>query len=191
MQSRMLLRLFQYRPMLLVYAVLTWTAAFCLPIASGLISRAVFDTLEHTASLPVGLWTLIALLAVIAVLDPCLMLLWFWTHITFETTLETLVRTNMFQWIMKDAGTRGQVARIPAPGELVSHLRDDVPGFTDLVNEWYRLSGEGIFVVIALVIMLRIDPLITVLTFVPLAGIALVVHRLGSSLVGQAANSWG
>lgn len=172
--------------MLLMYAVLTWTVAFCLPIASGLVSRAVFDTLERTTSLPFGLWTLIALLAVIAVLDPCLMLLWFWTHITFESTLETLVRTNLYQWIMNDAGTRRHVARLPPPGELVSHLRDDVPGFTDLVNEWYRLSGEGIFVVIALVIMLQIDPLVTVLTFVPLAGIVLVVHRLGSSL----ATSW-
>ena len=179
---RLIVKLFRYSPGLAIGALLAWTLAFCLPIANGLVSRALFDTLTQDSTLPVGLWVLIALLVVIAILDPLLMLLWFWTHTTFETTIETLVRTNLFQWIMDDAGTAGHSARLPASGELVSHIRDDVPGFTNLVNEWYRLSGEAVFVVIALVIMLQINPLITLLTFVPLAAVVLLVHRLGGLL---------
>lgn len=178
----MLTRLFRYRPMLAVSAIVTWTLAFCLPIASGLVYKTLFDTLTRHAKLSVGLWVLIALLIIIALLDPLLMLLWFWTHTTFETTIEMLVRTNLFSWIMRDAGTRENPAQIPSPGELVSHIRDDVPGFTDLVNECYRLAGEGIFVVIAFIVMLRIDPLIAMSTFLPLAGVVLLVHRLRNSL---------
>lgn len=59
---------------------------------------------------------------------------------------------------------------------LLGHVRDDVPGFTDLVNEWYRIIGEAVFVAVALVIMLSIDPVITLVAFLPMAGVVLLTH---------------
>ncbi len=47
----------------------------------------------------------------------------------------------------------------------------------DVINEWYRLAGEALFALVALVIMLRINALITVATIVPLAIIVTVVHQ--------------
>jgi ATP-binding cassette, subfamily B, bacterial len=184
--TRLIFKLIRYAPGLALGAIATWTLTFCLPLANGLISRALFDTLSSNSTLPNELWALIAMLAVIACLDPLLMLAWFWTHTSLETTIETLVRSNLFKWIMEDAGTAGHHARLPGAGELVSHIRDDVPGFTDLVNECYRLSGEMFFFVTALVIMVQIDPVTTLLTSVPLALIAALVHRLS----GSVANRW-
>lgn len=187
MVFRMVSRLFRYRPWLACAAVVTWILAFCLPIFSGLVTQTIFDTLTGHASVSPGLGVLIIILVVVAVLDPLLMLLWFWTHTTFETTVETLVRANLFSWIINEAGAREDMMQMPSPGELVSHVRDDVPGFTDLVNELYRMGGEGVFVLVAFCIMVRIDPLATILIFLPLAAIVFLIHRLRNSL----ARYWG
>lgn len=178
MTHKLLLHLVRFRPLLGLAAVGTWTLAFCLPLATGLLTRAVFDTLTDAAPAQPSPWLFIGLLALVAVCDPLLMLVWFWTHTTFEATLETLVRTNLVRWLLNESGTERRGATLPSAGQLVNQLRDDVPGFTDLVNEWYRLSGEAVFVGIALVIMLRIDPFITLVTFLPIAGTVLLVQRL-------------
>ncbi len=182
MVVRMVSRLFRYRPWLACAAVVTWVLAFCLPIFSGLVTQTIFDGLTgHARGVP-GVWVLIVILVVVAVLDPLLMLLWFWTHTTFETTIETLARANLFSWLIHEAGAREDMAQLPSPGELVSHIRDDIPGFTDLVNELYRMSGEGVFVLVACVIMARIDLFATLLIFLPLAAIVFLIHRLRDSL---------
>jgi ATP-binding cassette subfamily B protein len=178
MTRRLLITLVRYRPWLGLAAVAAWTVAFCLPLATGLLTRAIFDDIAPGAVATHGIWTLIVLLIVLAVLEPLLLLLWFWTHRTFEATLESLVRTNLLGWLLGDADQAAETATLPPPGVLVNHLRDDVPAFTDLVNEWYRLSGEAVFVIIALAIMVRIDPVITLVTFLPLAGTMLLVQPL-------------
>ncbi|MEQ4207087.1 ABC transporter ATP-binding protein [Actinopolymorpha sp. B9G3] len=188
----MLVRLFTYRPGLMFASVLTWTLSSCLPILTGLVQQAIFEELDPSASGHLegrdlegrdlegrDLVLLFAALAVLAVSEPALGVLWYWVHTTFEGTVEALVRTNLFSWVLTTSGRRGTPA---SPVTLVGHLRDDVPGHTSLVNEWYRLSGEGAFVAIALVIMLGIDPLITVATFLPLAGVVGCTHWVRSRL---------
>jgi len=131
-------------------------------------------------------WLLVAALAVTAFAGPALSVFWIWLHMTYETTLEALVRTNLFAWVVNVSGRRG--AR-PAPVTMLGHLRDDVPEYTSLVNEWYRLSGEGMFVVVALVIMLRIDVIITLVAFCPLAAVVLATHWMRSRLPRLWANA--
>jgi ATP-binding cassette subfamily B protein len=171
--------LWTYRSGLLAWSLLLWTLGFCVPILTGLLNRAVLDKLQGTSTLSVGLWPLFGALVVLAVVQPLLLQLWLWVHLTFETTVEALVRSNLFDWILRSAGRRRER---PRPAVLVGHLRDDVPGVTDLLNEWYRLSGEALFVVIALAIMIRIDALVALLTFVPLAVVVLVTHWMRARL---------
>jgi ATP-binding cassette, subfamily B, bacterial len=172
-------KLLAYRPRLVLGSLLLWTLGFCVPLLTGLLNRSIFDTLQGHTDVPVGLWALFGALVVVAVVQPVLLQLWLWTHLTMETMLETLVRTNMFEWILGHAGRDGDR---PAPAKLVGHVRDDVPEITGELNEWYRLSGEAVFVVVGLAVMLSIDPLVTVLTFVPLALVVLLTHWLRSRL---------
>lgn len=175
----MLRRLLSYRPGLLTASVLAWTATSCLPIITGLIYQHLFDILQHHPSQHRDLWLLFGALGVLAVTGPVLMLGWFFAHLTLEATLEALVRTNLYSWLVSRSGRRGSP---PSPVTALGHLRDDVPGYTKLVNEWYRLSGEAVFVVIALIIMLRIDPLVTALTFLPLTGVMLFTYWMRARL---------
>lgn len=171
--------LLRYRAGLLVLSLVTWTVGFCLPLLTGLANQAIFDRLAGQATLPLGLWALFGVLVVIAVVRPIVLMLWFWVHVTYETTLEALVRTNLFDWLLARVGRKRPA---PPSATLVGNLRDDVPGHTDVVNEWYRLSGEAVFAVVALIVMGLIDPLVTVLTFVPLAGVVVATHWMRSRL---------
>jgi ABC-type multidrug transport system fused ATPase/permease subunit len=108
-----------------------------------------------------------------------LALLWFRTHMTYEPVLEALMRANLFGWVVAKSGRRGRRA---SPVTLLGHLRDDVPEYSGLVNEWYRLAGEALFVAVALVIMLRIDVPVTLVTFLPLACVTLFTQWLRARL---------
>lgn len=175
----MVRRLWTYRPGLAAGSLLLWTLGSCVPILTGLATQQIFDRLQGTSHLPISLWALFGALAVIAVVQPALLQIWLWTHLTFETTIETLVRTNLFEWILVHAGRREAG---DTPAKLVGLVRDDAQEVTSVLNEWYRLSGEAVFVVGALVIMARIDWLLTVVTFVPLALVVLFSHWLRSRL---------
>ncbi|GAB3423388.1 ABC transporter ATP-binding protein [Flindersiella endophytica] len=176
----MLSRLFTYRPGLLLASTLLWTAGFCMPILTGLVNQAVFDELQPDTSTGRSLGLLFAALVVVAVAEPVLMVCWQWTHVTLEAVVDALVRTNLFAWIVARSGRNARAAA--GPVTALGNLRDDVPGYTGLVNEWYRIVGEAAFVVVALVILIRIDPLVTLVTFVPLCAVVAGTHWMRSRL---------
>lgn len=182
---RLLLRLLAHRPSWLVAALVTWIGFSLVPIVLGVLTRQLFDALQDGEPLR-RLVLLFVGLGALTLFRPALATLWFWVHATFEPMVEALVRTNLVRWAIRKSGRNG---RAMAPVAMVGHVRDDVPGFTDLVNEWYRIVGEGFFVVIALVIMLSIDPLITLVAFLPLFGVVLFTHWARArlpQLVGRA-----
>jgi ABC-type multidrug transport system fused ATPase/permease subunit len=106
-------------------------------------------------------------------------MIWLYSHILWEKMMMALVRTNLFESLLERAGRSNQPGGYAiSPGDAVSRLRDDVESATDVINEWYRLSGHASFAVAALAIMWRIDPWVTLGAVLPLAGVVTVVHRL-------------
>jgi ABC-type multidrug transport system fused ATPase/permease subunit len=81
----------------------------------------------------------------------------------------------MLSWLVRGPGSR---VLPDGPGEVVNRFRDDVEELLIFLDNWLDASGQLLFALIALVIMLRIDPLITLVVFLPLAGIVAVTHTL-------------
>jgi ATP-binding cassette subfamily B protein len=52
-----------------------------------------------------------------------------------------------------------------SPGEIVSRFRDDVEELMNFIDNWLDLSGQALFSLIALGIMLRINVLVTLSSF--------------------------
>ena len=178
-------KLIRHAPATLAITLLVWIALSCLPIATGVVQQGIFDGLQFKSEIqPVVL--LFVALAALRVLQPATAVLWIWLHHTVEPRMEALVRTNLVQWVMDESG-RSKNQQMPIA--LLGHVRDDVPLFVDIVNEWYRIIGEGVFVVVAFSIMLSIDATITIVTFAPLAAVVVFTHwkraRL-PDLVGRA-----
>jgi ATP-binding cassette subfamily B protein len=168
-------RLLRYRPWLFALCFLMWMTYFNLPLAVGLIMRAFFDTLTNYASATLGVWGLIALMVGVELTRSCIYLVTLVSWNVYWVTVQTLMRKNMLSWILQGTGTH----RLPdSPGEVVSRFRDDVDELIVFLDTWTDLSAQIVYTVTAMIIMLSINPLITMLVFVPLAVIVFVTHML-------------
>ena len=156
-----------------------WTAFVAVPIATGLIIKAFFDGLSGDAPVVVGVWGLLALLLAtegtrIAMFYGSLGL---W--ITFANGSEALLRANLLDWLVRGPGTR----LLPSsPGEVISRFRDDVSEVIRFIDSWFDTAGEAVFTVIALVIMIQINPWITVVVFLPMLGIIAVTRAMSERI---------
>ncbi|MGE5156356.1 MAG: ATP-binding cassette domain-containing protein [Betaproteobacteria bacterium] len=178
----MLRRLLTYRGRVLLLTAVLWMAVFCVPLLIGLVNKAIFDRLAGHGGL--GFPALFALLVAVTLADPLTMVAWQYAHANWEPAIEALSRANFVRWALRAAGRGTRPA--PSPADLLGHMRDDLQAYTGIANEWYRLAGEGLFVVLAFIIMVRIDPLVTLVTFPPLAVVVLLAHRMR----GRIAPAW-
>ena len=88
-----------------------------------------------------------------------------------------LMRHNLLRRILQRPGA----APLPAgssPGEAISRLRDDLEHIGEFVAWTADPVGQALSVSIALVTLLRIDPVITALAFLPLVLILIFVNAM-------------
>ena len=141
--------------------------------ATGLITRAFFNTLTGDAPAGIGVAALLGLLVGSEGLRVAMFMIAIWLWIKFWNGAERLVRTNMLGWLLLGPGTH----TLPgATGEVVSRFRDDVNELLLFIDTWLDVTGHLLFAIVALTIMLTINPLITVVVFLPMVGIVAVTH---------------
>ena len=138
--------------------------------------KELFDALSGTEPAGAGVWTLLALVAAVELASEPLSLAWIYSHLCFENVLELLVRRNLFSGALS-----GGLLSVGV-GDAAARFRDDVDGAIAPINEWYRLTGEGVFTVVALVVMLRVDPVITLLALLPTGIVVVLLNRARSRL---------
>ena len=165
----------RYRPWLFAASFSAWVLVYTIPLAAGLATRAFFDALSGEAPAGIGVWALLALavgaegwriatlFGAACVWDICWLI------------MGSLLRSNLLEGIVLGPGPRS----LPdSPGEAVSRFRDDVEEFLVFIDTWLDFSGQALFTAIALAIMLSINPLITLVICLPLAGIVAVTHAM-------------
>ncbi len=178
-QTRTIWRLALYRPKLYLLNFLLWTLFYTAPLATGLIIKAFFDTLSSGAQVGANVWFLIALLIGAAAGRMVALYLGIVSWSSFWFTIEALLRANMLGWIVQGPGPR---ALQKSTGETVSTFRDDVEAVLDYMDGWLDLTGEAVFTIIALAIMVAIDPMITVVSALPLVVIVAAANLFTSRL---------
>jgi ATP-binding cassette subfamily B protein len=143
------------------------------PQIVGWITYAFFNTLSGSAPASIGVWGLIALLMVTALARVAAIFGDVWVYFSFQYTLEALLRRNLFEHILGRPGARA----VPgSPGEAVSRFRDDVNEVAHFMAESLILTGFGLFAIIAIVVMVRINARITLFVFVPLVAVVAAAH---------------
>ncbi len=155
----------RYRPGMLGISVVLWGAFHVVPVLGGLAIRALLDGLAGPVPAGYNLWTLIALYAA-SELGRYFSFVWgFRIFIDLWFTLETLVRKNLFDWVLTAPGPR---VLEESAGASITRFRDDV----NEISHWFEVLEDvlGIlaFAIAALVIMFRIQPTITLVVLVPL-----------------------
>lgn len=164
-------RLTRYRLHLYLLNCIALVSFYVLGQVPGLLLREFFDRLTNNSSATLGVWSIIALIAGVAIGREFLRLLAFgaWTHFFFG--VGDSLRKNVFSRILQRPGARA----IPrSPGEAISRFDgdvDEIPVFVIWTND---LLGFAVFAVMALVVMLHINVTITLVVFAPLTLVIVV-----------------
>ena len=163
---RLTLRLVRQRTWLFVVDCLAWGFIHALPVLLGLFMRSLFDALGNGAAAGASPWAFLALaLAVDATrLASLAGGVYGWASYWLEITLH--LRRNVLRHLLMAPGSR----RLPdSPSEAVTRFRDDVNDIGEYVENWVDFWGLAAFAVVALSIMLAVNPLMTALVCLPLS----------------------
>jgi ATP-binding cassette subfamily B protein len=149
----------------------------------GLILRAFFDYLTSDGRSGLGVAPVVGLQIGYALLAALALAAAILANTAFRYRSMSLMIRNMLARILEMPGAKplpvGEDGKAMSSGEVVSTFRDDTNELVDAMTTIEDVGGLGITAIISLVIMLRINPLVALGTFAPLAVIILVARRLG------------
>ena len=172
-------KLVRYSPLLFIPGLLTWVLFFTLPLVNGLVLRAFFDALAGQPDAGIGAWLAIALFVAFEAAHVLDFIAAVVSWQAFWLLGLTLMRRNLLAWLVEGRGHRSLPG---SPGEAVNRFRDDAIEVMWLIDTLVDVSGFLIFTGVALVIMARINLVMTLVVVVPLSGFALVTRFLGNQI---------
>jgi ATP-binding cassette subfamily B protein len=167
-------RLIRFQPWLYLALGILETLFFgVFPQMIGWVTYTFFDLLAGKPTAGLGSWALIGILVALAAGRAVAIFLDVTVYNDFRYSLAALLRGNVFQHILTRPGARA----VPeSPGEAISRFREDVDEIAGFLSESLILTGFGLFALVAVIVMMRIDVRITLFVFLPLVIIAVVVN---------------
>lgn len=175
--TRLMRRLFAYKPLLFFVNLALWATFHSLPLGFGYFAKLLFDRLEqNTFALA---WLALAGFGLVRLARFGVFAVAFRTWISLWYMLDALLRRNMLGYLLTARGAR----RLPdTPAEAVSRFRDDVESVAEYTEYAVDATGILLFALIAIVVMARIDPLVTLVVVAPLLGMVLLVRKLSPTI---------
>jgi len=169
-----LIRLARYRPGLyLLSGLLASTMFYLFPLVPGLFVRRYFDVLGGSAPAGWGIPTLLALLIVTALARVVALVSAVLAEMTVQLTASTLLRQNTLTHILRRPGARALPA---SAGEAISRFRDDVQGVVGFLTWTLDPVGQATVFIVAIIVLARIEPWITLAVVVPLLLVIAIVQ---------------
>lgn len=145
----------------------------------GLIVSAIFNLLTANKPVDRDLWTLGALLVGVAVARVTVKLGSTAVDATCIGYGRTLIQRNVFQPLLTKLGAH---ALPVSTGEMISRFDTDTAVITDAIRYTNIVFGSALQALVAATILLTINPLITLVVFVPLVGSSLLMNRMGTRI---------
>jgi len=161
----LLWQLIRLTPWLYAGSVVLQIARLGILVAPGIVIQRLFDTLAQTHSFSWQLWGLIALLMVVALARVAALLSAIFTELTGYFISAGLLRTNAFARLLARPDAR--TLSFPA-GDLVNRLDKDAGLLAQFIAVLNVQIGSSAGAIVAVVLMLRIDPFITAVVLTPL-----------------------
>lgn len=170
---QIVLELIRFRPGLFGITILFAALGQLAQQAPALVTREFFNILTENAPVRFDLWALVALLTMSGLAEIVVRFGVSWTRATFQFTAMALMRLNIFRHVLRQPGARPMPT---SPGESISRFGGDL----DEIGLFFRLlemlTGHSIASVVAVFIMVSINPLIALVAFTPLLLVALIAN---------------
>ena len=149
--------------------------------ALALTLREVFNTLTGDALTSLSVWTLCAVLVGFAAAHFVVFVGTLALHSANAFMIGALLQRNVLAHLMNMSGDRGLPA---SSGEAVTRFRGDVSSVGEFLVVLKLIAAELVFAAVAVFIMIRISPLITLVALVPPI-VILTVFIVARTLIGQ------
>ncbi len=176
---RYLAKMARYKLRLYLLHALLWGTFNMSSLLAGLIAQTFFNTLTGQTHMPLGTTGLIWLLVVLAVSRVALLLTAGSVEIIMRFTMSGLLRRNLLQNILRRPAAQALPYSI---GETISRFRDDTYQGEDAVDWSDEIVGQGLFAVIAFLVLLHIDARMTLIIILPLLAVTAITRRASSAL---------
>ena len=165
----------RFRPWWFLLSISLWTFVHTITLVPGLLTRTLFDRLQPGMAFNAVSWLLGGLIA-LTVARTAGVLAVHASEITFACLISTRTRKNLFGHLLNRPGAR---ALPGSPGEAVTNFRDDTINAHSFLLMACNLAGRMVFTIITLIVLARINPLLTGLLFLPL-GLVVVASQWSS-----------
>ncbi|MFC4638051.1 ABC transporter ATP-binding protein [Deinococcus hohokamensis] len=182
-------RLFAYNKALFAFNLLMWGMVHSAPALLTLAVSGIFGRLEDAEKLRVAgrpldpmiaaAWVSVGWFAFVRASRFGIFYGAFRAWIELWYTLDALVRRNLLGYLLTARRSR----RLhDTPAEAVSRFRDDVEDVAGYTEVWVDGAGFVVYCVLAITLMARVDPWITLLVCAPLLLMVLFVQRLSPTI---------
>lgn len=175
-------RLIRFAPLAYVISAAGILSFYLFPLLPGTVVRQLIETLSAqngatplpAADARAAIWAFAA--ALVGISLGRTVLSWGWAgEKSLMVISRTLMRHNLLRRILQRPGAT-PLPEGSSPGEAISRLRDDLEHISEFVAWTIDPIGQVLAIGIALVTLLRIDPVITALAFLPLVVIVIFVN---------------
>jgi ABC-type multidrug transport system fused ATPase/permease subunit len=183
----LLWQMISYAPRLYVVDTILWLFIAGLPALPGMIIREFFNTLTRQSAFSWSSWAWIALLLATGLARIVTILMGRVTKTQHRFTMSSLIQHNLLAGLLERPGAAPltvseKCSSTVSPGEVISFFREDASQIEDTVVGTNEILGEGIFAIGSLLLLLSVNRTITLFVFLPLALIAVILHRVSDRI---------
>ena len=139
----------------------------------ALTLREIFDTLTGDARTSLSVWTLCGVIVGIAMARLGVRVGGITLQFANQFMIGALLRRNVLAHLVNHRGAQGLPA---SPGEAVTRFRGDASGVSEFLIVPKYIAANVVFATIAVVIMIRISPFITLVGLVPFVLVLTIVN---------------
>ena len=171
-------RLARYRPGMFLLSFAVFAAASSSMLVIGWLLQQIFDAMSGGRQAGPGIYGIVAVLAAVELARIAAS----WAGVVrslYWEQLRGLLRLNLLRAQMASGRSR---AAHTSPGEAVSRFRDDVDDFLAFLEIAVFVAGELLFAVGSIVIMMSIDPLITIAVVLPLVTVVFTTRMTAGQI---------
>ena len=178
------LRLIRFRPWVYFVSAFGIISFYVWPLLPAIFVRQIFDALSNGALLGTDarstVWAMAAVLIGLVIARTATSFCWIGEQ-SMILIGSTLIRHNMLKRILHRPGAN-PLPEGSSPGEAISRFRDDMQHLNEFVTWTADPIGQVLSVSIAVVTLVRIDPVITVFAFIPLVLILAFVNLMNKRI---------
>ncbi|MEP6695094.1 MAG: ABC transporter ATP-binding protein, partial [Chloroflexota bacterium] len=171
--GRFLWHMAKFRPWIYIADDFLYTAVYCSQLLPGLVAQQAFDALQHgTADPPTIAWLSAAFVGT-GIAGAVANTAGITIDNIFRFSVSAVLQRNMLAEILRRPGAR---ALDRSPGEALSVFRDDVEHAENGTDWTIDMFSYGVFAILAMVILVRVNATITIFVFGPLIAIIVVAQ---------------